>query len=44
MIPFDPSIPNSDNFVFTLGGELEGGTPNPMMYTVPTVLSVRENK
>ena len=44
VIPFDPSIPDPDNFTFTFGGELEGGTPNPMTYTVPTVLSVRQNK
>ena len=44
VIPFDSSISDPDNFTFTLGGELEGGTPNPMTYTVPTVLSVRQNK
>ena len=39
VIPFDSSIPDPDNFTFTFGVR---GTPNPMIYTVPTVLNVRK--
>ena len=39
VIPFDSSIPDPDNFHFTFGVH---GTPNPMIYIVPTILSVRK--
>ena len=41
LVPFDSSIPDSDNIDFAVGVNLEGEVPNPMIYSIPTDLTVR---